>query len=323
MLLSCLFIVIGLVLLVYGADVFVEGAANIAKILGMSSLMIGLTIVGFATSAPEMIVGSLAAWNEKTTLAIGNALGSNIANISLVLAVSIIVIPIAVQSQALKREFALMCLTMAITLLLLLDGSLDRFDGVTLLVCLVLAMGWIVWIAKHTSGKDPLLQEYEEEFKQPPPLGKASARTLFGLVLLLLGAELLVSGAVNVATALGVSELVIGLTIVAIGTSLPELAASIASLRKNEADIAIGNIIGSNMFNMLAVLGMPALIYPTEFEAAVLNRDFPVMVGLTLLLAVMLFASRKNRLLRIEGALLLACFFGYQYILYAQSVPGN
>ncbi|MEQ8938905.1 MAG: calcium/sodium antiporter, partial [Gammaproteobacteria bacterium] len=143
-----------------------------------------------------------------------------------------------------------------------------------------------------------------------------------GLTMLLIGADLLVRGAVDIAAHFGVSDLVIGLTIVAIGTSLPELAASIASLKKKEADIAIGNIIGSNMFNMLAVLGIPALIHPDKFEDAVLYRDFPVMIGLTVLLALMLFATKKNKLLRIEGALLLACFFGYQYVLYVQSVPG-
>lgn len=322
MLLSCLFIIFGLALLVYGADVFVEGAASIARILGMSSLMIGLTVVGFATSAPEMIVGSIAAWNGKSAIAIGNALGSNITNISLVLAVSILLIPFSVQSRALRSEFALLFASIFIALFLLLDGSLDRLDGFVLLVCLVISMGWIVWIAKHVSKRDPLLQEYEGEFTEPDSTGKASFKLVVGLAMLLTGADLLVRGAVDIATHFGVSDLVIGLTIVAIGTSLPELAASIASLKKKEADIALGNIIGSNMFNMLAVLGIPALIHPDKFEAAVLHRDFPVMIGLTVLLALMLFATKKNKLLRIEGALLLACFFGYQYVLYIQSVPG-
>ena len=153
-------------------------------------------------------------------------------------------------------------------------------------------------------------------------MGKAGFKLVVGLAMLLLGADLLVRGAIDIAMHFGVSELVIGLTIVAIGTSLPELAASIASLKKNEADIALGNIIGSNMFNMLAVLGIPALIHPGKFEAAVLHRDFPVMIGLTVILTLMLFATKKNKLLRIEGAILLACFFGYQYVLYVQSVPG-
>ncbi|MEQ8426501.1 MAG: calcium/sodium antiporter [Gammaproteobacteria bacterium] len=322
MLLSCLFIIFGLALLVYGADVFVEGAASIARILGMSSLMIGLTVVGFATSAPEMIVGSIAAWNEKSAIAIGNALGSNITNISLVLAVSILLIPITVQSRTLRSEFALLFASIFIALFLLLDGSMDRLDGFVLLVCLVISMGWIVWIAKHVSKRDPLLKEYEGEFTEPESAGKASFKLVVGLTMLLIGADLLVRGAVDIAAHFGVSDLVIGLTIVAIGTSLPELAASIASLKKKEADIAIGNIIGSNMFNMLAVLGIPALIHPDKFEDAVLYRDFPVMISLTVLLALMLFATKKNKLLRIEGALLLACFFGYQYVLYVQSVPG-
>lgn len=322
MLLSCLFIICGLALLVYGADVFVEGAASIARIMGMLSLMIGLTVVGFATSAPEMIVGSIAAWNGKSAIAIGNALGSNITNISLVLAVSILLIPITVQSKALRSEFALLFASIFIALFLLLDGSMDRLDGFVLLVSLVISMGWIVWIARHVSKRDPLLKEYEGEYTEPESVSKASFKLIIGLTMLLIGAELLVRGAVDIAAHFGVSDLVIGLTIVAIGTSLPELAASIASLRKKEADIAIGNIIGSNMFNMLAVLGIPALIHPDRFEAAVLHRDFPVMIGLTVMLALMLFATKKNKLLRIEGALLLACFFGYQYVLYVQSVPG-
>lgn len=323
MLLSCLFILIGLVLLIYGADVFVVGAASLARLLGMSSLVIGLTIVGFATSAPEMIVGGVSAWNEKTAIAIGNAIGSNIANISLVLAASILVMPIAVKSETLKKEFGLMSAAIFVTLLLLLDGRLDRVDGLVLLVCLGLALGWIVWIAHHSSKKDPLVKEYEHEFDEPDSMGKALFKLLAGLAMLLVGADLLVRGAVFVAEHFGVSDLVIGLTIVAIGTSLPELAASIASLLKKEEDIAIGNIIGSNMFNMLAVLGLPALIYPDKFEAAVLTRDFPVMIGLTIMLAVMLFATKKNRLIRLEGALLLACFFGYQTVLYMQSIAAQ
>lgn len=323
MLLSCLFILIGLGLLIYGADVFVVGAASIARLLGMSSLVIGLTIVGFATSAPEIIVGSVSAWNEKTSIAIGNAIGSNIANISLVLAASILVMPIAVKSETLKREFGLMSAAMFVTLLLLLDGSLDKVDGLVLLVCLVLALSWIVWIAHHSSKRDPLVKEYEHQFQEPDSLGKAIFKFMFGIILLLIGADLLVRGAVDIARYFGVSDLVIGLTVIAIGTSLPELAASISSLFKNEEDIAIGNIIGSNMFNMLAVLGVPALIYPDKFEQAVLTRDFPVMVGLTIALAIMLFATKKNRLIRVEGALLLACFFGYQVLLYMQSVAAS
>ncbi len=320
MLLSCLFVLAGLALLVYGADMFVVGASSIARLLGVSALVIGLTIVGFATSAPEIIVGSVSALNDKTAIAIGNAIGSNIANVGLVLAISILIMPIAVQSDTLKREFGLMVGAIMIALALMLDGELNRVDGMVLMVCLILSLVWIVWLAKHASARDPLAEEFSHEFESPDRFGKASIKLLVGLVLLLAGAELLVKGAIFIAQHYGVSDLVIGLTIVAIGTSLPELAASIMSLLKKEADIAIGNIIGSNMFNMLAVLSIPTLIRPDTFEQAVLYRDFPTMIGLTLLLAIMLFATKKDKLLRTEGAILLTCFLGYQYILYMQSI---
>ncbi len=191
------------------------------------------------------------------------------------------------------------------------------------MACLILALVWIVWLARHASKRDPLVQEFSKELKKPDRFSLASFKLMLGLVILLAGADLLVRGAVDIAQHFGVSDLVIGLTIVAIGTSLPELAASIMSLIKKEADIAIGNIIGSNMFNMLAVLSIPTLIRPDKFEKAVLVRDFPVMMGLTLLLAIMLFATKKDKLLRTEGAILLTCFFGYQYILYVQNIAGQ
>lgn len=320
MLLSCLFVVIGLVLLVYGADIFVVGAASIARIMGMSSFMIGLTIVGFATSAPEMIVGSVSAWNEKTAIAVGNAIGSNITNISLVLAVSIIIVPITFSAKHLKREYLLMVGSIIIAILLLLDNKLDRIDGIILLIAIVLAMYAIVRIALNTKEDQTVKDEYEAEYAHPDSPIKSTVKLFLGLIILLAGAELLVRGSTQIAREFGVSDLIIGLTIVAIGTSLPELAASITSLLKKEADIAIGNIIGSNMFNMLAVLALPALIYPVSIEPEVFSRDLPVMCGLSVLLALMLFATKKQKLYRAEGFFLLACFIGYQYILYIQSV---
>ncbi|MEM7026795.1 MAG: calcium/sodium antiporter [Pseudomonadota bacterium] len=320
MLLSCIFILIGLGLLVYGADVFVIGAASIARIMGMSSLMIGLTVVGFATSAPEMIVGSVAAWNEKTAIAVGNAIGSNITNVGLVLGVSIIVVPIVFSARHLKKEFMLMLCSIAIAIVLLLDNHLGRIDGAILLTAIILAMYAIVRIALNTKEDQAVTDEFDAEYANPDTPFKSIIKLLIGLTLLLIGAELLVSGATEIAREFGVSDLVIGLTIVAIGTSLPELAASIVSLLKKEADIAIGNIIGSNMFNMLAVLALPALIYPVNIESQVFSRDIPVMCGLTLLLAIMLFATKKQKLYRAEGVLLLACFITYQYFLYVQNV---
>jgi len=324
MLVSCLLVLIGFALLIYGADIFVEGASSIARQLGMPPLIIGLTIVGFATSAPEIIVGSVSAWQGKTAIAIGNALGSNITNIGLVLGFSVLIFPITIASNTLKKEYGLMCLAVIIALAVMIDGHLGRIDAVILLVSLVFSISWIVWIAKRSSSDDPLVNEFAQEFadesNKPDSLGKAILKLLIGLALLLLGADLLVRGAVSIAEFFGVPDLVIGLTIVAIGTSLPELAASIVSLKKDEADIAVGNVIGSNMFNMLAVLGIPTLINPDYFAGEVLTRDFPTMIGLTLLLGAMIFVSSKGKLVRPEGTILLLCFIGYQYVLFSQSV---
>ncbi len=324
MLVSCLFVLFGFVLLVYGADIFVDGASNIARLLGMPPLIIGLTIVGFATSAPEIIVGSVSAWQDKTAIAIGNALGSNITNVGLVLGLSLLIFPITIASNTIKKEYGLMCLAMTIGLLVMLDGHLSRLDGSILLVSLVASISWVVLIVKQSPKSDPLVSELIHEFSdeagKPDSLGKAMMKLLFGLALLLLGADLLVRGAVSIAEFFGVPDLVIGLTIVAIGTSLPELAASIVSLKKNEADIAVGNVIGSNMFNMLAVLGIPALINPDYFAEEVLTRDFPTMIALTLFLGAMVFVSSKGKLTRPEGAVLLLCFVTYQYVLFSQSV---
>lgn len=324
MLVSCLFVLIGFALLVYGADIFVGGASNIARQLGMPPLIIGLTIVGFATSAPEVIVGSVSAWQGKTAIAIGNALGSNITNIGLVLGMSMLIFPITMASKTIKKEYGIMCAAIFFGLILMIDGHLSRTDGFILLACLVVSISWIVWIAKRSPVSDPLVSEFIHEFSdeagKPDSLGQAIIKLLIGLALLLLGAELLVRGAVSIAEYFGVPDLVIGLTIVAVGTSLPELAASIISLKKDEADIAVGNVIGSNMFNMFAVLGIPALINPDYFASEVLSRDFPAMITLTLLLGIMIFVSSKGKLTRPEGAVLLLCFIGYQYILFSQSI---
>ena len=312
MLIATLAVLGGLVLLVLGADRFVTGAAGTARALGVPPLIIGLTIVGIATSMPEVLVGGVAAWDEKTRIAIGNALGSNIANVGLVLGATALFTPLLVQSQTLTREFILMCAAMLLALLVMLDLSLSRGDGLLLLAVLALMLFWIVRKARQDARSAP----QEEEMKQLPSLSKSATLILVGLVILLGGAELLVRGAVYIAREIGVDDLVIGLTIVAVGTSLPELAASLMSVAKKEIDIAIGNIIGSNMFNMLMVLGIPCIIYPDTFGKEVLLRDFPIMAGLTLLMGWMVFYSSKDRFSRLEGTVLLLCFAGYQYWLF-------
>ena len=312
MLIATLAVLGGLVLLVLGADRFVSGAAGTARALGVPPLIIGLTIVGIATSMPEVLVGGVAAWDEKTRIAIGNALGSNIANVGLVLGTTALLTPLVVRSQTLGREFILMCAAMLIALLVMLDLKLSRGDGLLLLAVLALMLFWIVRKAREDARSAP----EDEGTKHAPGLGKSVILILAGLLVLLVGAELLVRGAVYIAREIGVDDLVIGLTIVAVGTSLPELAASLASVAKKEIDIAIGNVIGSNMFNMLMVLGIPCIIYPDTFGKEVLLRDFPIMAGLTLLMAWMVFYSSKDRFSRVEGLVLLLCFAGYQYWLF-------
>ena len=313
MLMAIIAVLGGLTLLVLGADRFVAGAVATARNLGVSTLVIGLTVVGIATSMPEALVGGVAAWDGKTSIAIGNALGSNIANIGLVLGATALFSPLLVQSHMLRREFFIMCLAMLIALLLMLDQNLGRVDGILLLASLILMIWWIVKLARRAPA--PLNAGVDEEAEETPGISKALLLMLIGLLVLSGGAELLVRGAVYIAKAVGVSDLVIGLTIIAVGTSLPELAASIVSVIKNETDIAIGNIIGSNMFNMLMVLGIPCIIHPDAFGKEVLLRDFPIMAGLTLLMGWMVFFSGKNKIGRWEGATLLACFAGYQYWL--------
>ncbi|MFQ5659689.1 MAG: calcium/sodium antiporter [Gammaproteobacteria bacterium] len=316
MLSACLTLIGGLVLLIFGADRFIAGAARTARGLGVSPLIIGMTVVGIATSMPEILVGSVAAFQGKTIIAIGNAIGSNIANIGLILGVTAVFTPFTITSRTLRREFLLMCGAILIALLLMLDLNLSRFDGLILITSLIGISCWVILLAKKSPKTDPLASEFEQQIEQVTSVGSSVLLLFAGLLLLLAGSELFVRGAVIIAQALGVSDLVIGLTIVAVGTSLPELAASMMSVVKNEPDIAIGNIIGSNMFNMLMVLGIPCLIQPSGFGLVVMARDFLVMIMLTILLGVMIFIHGRGRFDRLEGGVLLSCFIGYQILLF-------
>jgi len=327
MLLPTLATLAGFALLIWSSDKFVDGASGIAQHLGVSPLIIGLTIVGFGTSAPEMLISGIAAWQGNPHLAVGNAIGSNIANIALILGTTALVIPLAMHSRLLKMELPILLGATLFTLLLLLDGNLNRLDGVLLVATLLGVMTWLVRDALTTRKKDALATEFEHELGEKSKgekLNKSILLFIIGLVVLLLSARLLVWGAVEIATAFGISDLVIGLTIVAIGTSLPELAASIASVRKDESDIAIGNVIGSNLFNMLAVLAIPGLIRPGALPDDVISRDFPVMLALTIALFFLAFRFRsvEPRIGRVAGALLLAAFIGYEIMLFV-STTGN
>lgn len=301
----------------YGADRFVSGAARTARGLGIPPLIIGMTIVGIATSAPEVFVGVVAALQGNTNIAVGNAIGSNIANAGLVLGGTALIFPLVIKSRTLRREYLLMFLSILLALGLSIDHRISRLDGSLLILSLVFVTWWIVSLASKSPDHDALADEFEQELRIVTPIRKSLVLLVFGLVLLLGGAELLVRGAVTVARNFGVSDLVIGLTIVAVGTSLPELAASIMSAIKKEADIAIGNVIGSNMFNMLMVMGVPSMINPGIFGNEVLLRDFPVMILLTLLMGWMVFISGQGKFTRLDGGLLLLCFVAYQLWLFS------
>lgn len=319
-LLSIAAIISGFILLVWGADRFVHGAAATARNLGVSPLIIGLTVVGIGTSAPEILISIIAAYEGNPALAVGNALGSNIANIALVLGVTSLVCPLLVKSETLRREYPIMFLIMVIALILCVDGELSRLDGVILLSGLVVMVLWMVKMGLRKHETDPLETEYEQEIPYLTT-GKAIFWLAVGMILLLVSSRILVWGSVNIAQALGVSDLIIGLTIVAIGTSLPELAASVMSALKGEPDIALGNVIGSNMFNLLAVLGLPGLIAPHVLDPAVLSRDFPIMIGFSIALFAMPYGFKKSgKINRYEGALLLTGYIAYMVVLYFSAI---
>lgn len=307
----------GLVLLSYGADRFVTGAITLARQLEVPPLIIGLTLVGMATSIPEVLVSSVAAWQARMPLAVGNAVGSNIANMGLILGICALIYPLTTISLTLRREFILMSAAILTAGLLVLNLELNRTDGLLLLIGLGISLWLIARMAGRGTADDPLLRPAADAGDATPAPGRSVLNFAGGLLMLLVGAELLVRAAVTIALELGVSELVIGLTLVAMSTSLPELAATLASLAKREADIAIGNIIGSNMFNMWAVLGIPALVRPGGFGADLIARDFPVMLALTVVMGLLLFTRRHGHIGRPGAAILLLCFTGYQYWLFS------
>jgi cation:H+ antiporter len=313
MLLAGLAILFGLILLVWSADRFIEGAAATAKHLGMPSLLIGMVIIGFGTSAPELAVSAMAALDGNPGLALGNAYGSNITNIAVIVGITAIIAPIAVHSQVLRKELPLLLALTVFAGYQLIDGELSRLDGWLLLAVFTAVMGWSIF--QGIRGKaDPLAGDAEAEIIQHPmPLNKALMWLAIGLVLLLVSSRMLVWGAVFIAQSLGVSDLVIGLTIVAIGTSLPELASALAAVKKNEHDLILGNIIGSGIFNTLAVVGLAATIQPLSVEMEVLYRDWTLMTALTLGLMLMGFGlSGKPRIItRLDGVILSLVYVGY------------
>lgn len=315
MLLSSAAIVIGLALLIWSADQFVEGATAIARHLGVSPLIIGITIVGFGTSAPEILVSVIAVLEGTPNLAIGNALGSNIANIGLILGITAMLVTVPVEKNLLKYEYPLLLVATLMMTGCLYDLHLNFIDGFILLALLLIILWYIIDKHRKRCHNNAIMTD---DIAKNMNLPTASSWVIFGLIILTGSSKLLVWGATNIATAMGVSELIIGLTIVALGTSLPELAASISGLKKGVSDIAVGNVIGSNLFNSLAVIGIPAMLTGFSLDIQVIKRDIPVVIALTLLLyGLSRFPlSLPNSLNRVKGLLLLTSFVTYQIYLY-------
>lgn len=309
-------IIAGIVILIFSADKFVEGASSVASYFGMPPLLIGMVVVGFGTSAPEMLVSTLASLEGKPGLALGNAYGSNISNIGLILGICAFIAPLKVESNVLKKEMPLLIFISLLSGVLIYDGFLSRLDSGILLLVFFVVMGWSIYEGMKKNS-DTLTEEIEEELAiKKMPITKSSLYLLGGLLLLIASSRVLVWGAVGVATRLGVSELIIGLTIVAIGTSLPELASSIVAVRKGEDDIALGNVLGSNLFNTLAVVGLAAGISPFAVESVVLTRDVLAVNVFTFLLFFMCLKwGGVRRLSRISGVILLLVYVGYNYWL--------
>lgn len=302
----------GLALLVWSAGKFVDGAAHVAAHFSVPPLLIGIVIIGFGTSAPEMMVSALAASEGKPSLALGNAYGSNIANIALILGMTAIICPIAVQSVIVKKEIPILLAITALSAFLLFDGSLSRFDASVLLGVFAMLMAWSIFQGLGNRD-DPLGQEVDGELENNrASSGKAFFWVVTGLILLVASSRLLVWGAVEIAESLGVSDLIIGLTIVAVGTSLPELAASLSAARKGQPDMAVGNVLGSNLFNTLAVVGIAGVISPAIAPAEILYRDLLVVGLLTVALFVVCYGFKGSGIInRFEGALLVTAYVGY------------
>lgn len=309
-------IIVGLFILVWSAEKFVAGASSISKILGMPPLLIGMIVVGFGTSAPEMVVSTISALQDSPGLALGNAYGSNITNIALILGITALISPITVQSSVIKKELPLLILITCGLYFILNDFQISFTEA---MIHLVLFAGLLLWsiIEAKFLKKDAIASDIENELEE---INWSVSKSLFwlflGLALLIASSRLLVWGAVFIAQSFGVSDLIIGLTIIAIGTSLPELASSVAAAKKGEHDLALGNIIGSNLFNTLAVVGIAGAIKPFSVESDIFTRDWPVMIGLTLMLFVMAFGIRQRaKILRIEGFLLLCSYLAYVFYL--------
>ncbi len=313
-------LVAGLVLLVWSADKFVDGASVTAKFLGMSPLLIGMVVVGFGTSAPEMVVSVSSAIGGNAGIALGNAYGSNITNIALILGLTALMRPIVVQGSVLRKELLMLAIITCLAAFLVYDGHITRLDSIILLVVFIGYMGYTIFVA--VKGRDNSIgpEFFEENNSNSISIKKAIFFLVIGLAFLIISSKMVVYGAREIAYALGVSDLIIGLTIVAIGTSLPELASSIAASKKGEQELVLGNILGSNLFNTLMVVGLAGVIEPMKVGREIFTRDISIMGALTL--SLFLFGAsfkkgRAGRINRVEGTFLVVCYVAYiGYLAY-------
>lgn len=318
-------LLVSLVVLVWSADKFVLGASSLARNSGVSPMIIGLTIVAMGSSAPEMMVAAAASFQGNPDTAIGNAIGSNITNIALVLGFTVLIKPLVVSSSTIKQELPLLLILTVLTYWVLSDNFFSFSEGIALMASFFVFIAVLLFKAlkqsKNSTVTDPMLLEAEQELPEATSTAMAIFWLIAGISLLVLSANFLVESAIFIAKAYGISDLVIGLTIIAIGTSLPELAASIASILKKEDDLAMGNIVGSNIFNILAVLPFAGIIAPGAINADASFRDAPVMIAITGLLFILCFSRKSGtfRLTRAKGALLLICFIAYQVLLFNQT----
>lgn len=302
--LSLLALLGGLVVMLWSADRFVSGAAATARHFGMPSLLIGMIIVGFGTSAPELIVSAIAAYENAPGIALGNAYGSNICNIALILGFTAMVSPVIIQKKLVRREIPILTAITILTIYFLTDLSMTRFESILMLIVFAIIVIEMVWSAKKSKSVD-----YQDSDINLIPINKAFFWLIIGLIALCLSSRTMVWAAVYIAHTFGISDMIIGLTVVAVGTSLPELASSIVAARKGEHDIAFGNIIGSNIFNTLAVVGIAGSIAPIhDLESAILSRDMVVMTALTLSLFLL---GRSGRISRMKGVVLVGAYVGY------------
>ena len=316
---NLLLMVVGFAALIWSADKFLSGAAATATNLGVSNIVIGLTVVSLGTSAPEIVVALIAALEDNAVLAIGNAIGSNIANIGLVLGITAIIAPLPFSQNVLRRELPWLLGATVLAIVLIFDRELNLLDGLILLTGLT----YILWqLLRSEKDTDPAESALASELEELPKMKQRVALfwLVIGLTVLLAAAQLLVYAATEIALALGVSSMIIGLTIVAIGTSLPELAATIGSAMKGQPDIAIGNIVGSNILNILAVLAVPGMISATTLDFSALWRDSGMMLALTLMLALFAYGLNSRAVItRFEGFVMLLAWIGYNLLLVQQA----